>query len=317
MAGTAMVKGYGREHELEADRLGAEYLYNSGYNPDALIEVIGILKDQERYSKLRAKRQGKTVQSYHGLFSTHPRNDRRLKEVVNKARSLGSSPIENIDSEKFREKLDKLAFGKLTKGPRRLGNHFYHNKLRFTFRYPKGWSVKATSKAITATNIDRQASMKLRIRRSDKNINPREYLSQYASINRLFQSQSLQQFGLKGHTGLTPPSPEKNAERIAVIYYGPYAYVFTGSVKENLENKKFDNQFLELIESFRPLKRSEYSSSKPDLSIEFIQADKNTNFSKLASESKLVRDAETQLRLLNGYYSGGEPKIGEWVKVVN
>ena len=159
--------------------------------------------------------------------------------------------------------------------------------------------------------------MKLRIRRSDKNINPREYLSQYASINRLFQSQSLQQFGLKGHTGLTPPSPEKNAERIAVIYYGPYAYVFTGSVKENLENKKFDNQFLELIESFRPLKRSEYSSSKPDLSIEFIQADKNTNFSKLASESKLVRDAETQLRLLNGYYSGGEPKIGEWVKVVN
>ena len=32
--GTALVRGYGREHELEADRLGAQYLARTGYNPD-------------------------------------------------------------------------------------------------------------------------------------------------------------------------------------------------------------------------------------------------------------------------------------------
>ena len=31
--GTAFVRGYGREHELEADRLGAEYLARVGYDP--------------------------------------------------------------------------------------------------------------------------------------------------------------------------------------------------------------------------------------------------------------------------------------------
>ena len=43
MAGTAIVRGYGREHELEADRLGAEYLARSGYDPDAMLEVVSVL----------------------------------------------------------------------------------------------------------------------------------------------------------------------------------------------------------------------------------------------------------------------------------
>lgn len=40
--GSALVSGYGREHELEANRLGAEYLARSGYDPQAMIKVIGV-----------------------------------------------------------------------------------------------------------------------------------------------------------------------------------------------------------------------------------------------------------------------------------
>ena len=36
MYGTELVRGYGREHELEADGLGAEYMHKSGYDTDAL-----------------------------------------------------------------------------------------------------------------------------------------------------------------------------------------------------------------------------------------------------------------------------------------
>ena len=35
------MSGYGREHELEADKLGAEYLLRTGYDPQAMIKVIG------------------------------------------------------------------------------------------------------------------------------------------------------------------------------------------------------------------------------------------------------------------------------------
>ena len=40
------LSGFGREHELEADSLAAEYLVNAGYDPEAMIEVITVLKNQ-------------------------------------------------------------------------------------------------------------------------------------------------------------------------------------------------------------------------------------------------------------------------------
>src|SRR5688572_22830979 len=39
-AGTALVRGYGRDMELEADRLGAEYLNRIGYEPEEMIDVV-------------------------------------------------------------------------------------------------------------------------------------------------------------------------------------------------------------------------------------------------------------------------------------
>ena len=86
--GTGLVRGYGREHELEADRLGARYLHETGYDPDSMLDVIGVLKDQEVYEKALAKKEGREPSTYHGVFSTHPRNDDRLKSVIREAKNL-------------------------------------------------------------------------------------------------------------------------------------------------------------------------------------------------------------------------------------
>ena len=86
--GQAFVRGYGRNHELEADRLGAEYLANVGYDPEMMLGVVGILKDQEEYEKQRAREEGREPRTYHGVFATHPRNDQRLQEVVRGSREV-------------------------------------------------------------------------------------------------------------------------------------------------------------------------------------------------------------------------------------
>jgi predicted Zn-dependent protease len=57
--GGALLSGYGREHELESDRLGAEYLAKSGYTPKAMIDVISVLKDQATFAEAEAKKQGR------------------------------------------------------------------------------------------------------------------------------------------------------------------------------------------------------------------------------------------------------------------
>src|SRR5204862_292027 len=75
---TAYVRGYGRDNELEADRLGAQYLARAGYNPQAMIRVVGVLKNQELFDAEVAKTEGREPRGYHGLFETHPDADRRL-----------------------------------------------------------------------------------------------------------------------------------------------------------------------------------------------------------------------------------------------
>lgn len=120
---TALIRGYGRDHELQADRLGAEYLARVGYSPQNMLDVIGVLKAQEEFSKYQARQEGRQPPSYHGVFSTHPSNDQRLKTVVNEARKIGTagtrSPNHNgylrqINGLKYR--IDKRRTGRIAIG---------------------------------------------------------------------------------------------------------------------------------------------------------------------------------------------------------
>ena len=90
VAGEAVVRGYGRDMELEADKLGAEYLARTGYDPNAITTVIGTLKDQERFEVESAKLEGREPHVYHGLFATHPDNDTRLKQAVGDAQAVAN-----------------------------------------------------------------------------------------------------------------------------------------------------------------------------------------------------------------------------------
>ena len=101
------LSGFGREHELEADSLGAQYLVAAGYDPAAMIEVITTLKNQEDFNRKVSNNGG----GYHGLFATHPRNDKRLQEAIAAVGNLSDGTIEEIDETVFRKKLDGLIVG--------------------------------------------------------------------------------------------------------------------------------------------------------------------------------------------------------------
>ena len=51
LASGALLSGYGRDMELEADDLGAQYIFQDGYSPQGMYEVLSVLKDQEMYAK--------------------------------------------------------------------------------------------------------------------------------------------------------------------------------------------------------------------------------------------------------------------------
>jgi len=106
----ALIRGYGRNHELQADKLGAEYIARVGYSPQNMLDVIGVLKAQEEFSKYQARREGRQPPSYHGVFSTHPSNDQRLQTVVNAAKNIRTAGTRSANHNGYLRQINGLKY---------------------------------------------------------------------------------------------------------------------------------------------------------------------------------------------------------------
>jgi predicted Zn-dependent protease len=311
--GSVVVKGYGRDMELEADGLGAQYLARSGYDPQAMIEVVKVLKNQEVFARDQALKRGQAVptSSYHGIFDSHPDNDQRLQQVIGPARALVAGRQE-VNREQFLQHLEGLPFGDSAATGVRRGQQFYHADLGFTLSYPQGWELLNRPDALIAHTVDQQAFMALTMDSADSRLTPEQLLRRKIAGQRLVQEQALQQSGLQGYTGIIPGSA---AKRVAVIYLGSRAYLFVGAVKGRASLESQDDKFMAMISSFRPLAASELQLAQPQR-LHILQAKSGQHMADLAQDSKLPDDPELNLRLLNGLYPSGEPRPGDWLKIL-
>ncbi|HEY6132235.1 MAG TPA: M48 family metalloprotease [Halioglobus sp.] len=310
MYGTELISGYGRELELEADGLGAKYMYQSGYDTDALLDVIGTLKDQEQFQRLQARAGGKAPASYHGLYATHPRNDQRLKKVISTAGEFDpESQIEDpaVPGE-FQRHLEGLVWGDSVQSER-ADDRYYHNKLAFTFEHPADWTVNAGAKAIVANAQDGSGQLSITVRRRDQGVTPRAVLQETAAVP-LGEGDELDQAGLQGYTAIAGSGAD--ARRLAVIDYNNLFYLFEGTAPAFATA---DAALLAMIESFRPMHPGERQAAGAGYRIHYIQVPQGATMASLAASSPLP-NAEAQLRLLNGLYPRGEPRTGDWIKVI-
>jgi predicted Zn-dependent protease len=302
--GGALISGYGREMELEADGLGAEYLQKAGYDPNAMVEVITVLKNHEDFLKRTSNRGS----AYHGLFATHPRNDTRLKEAVSKAGT--QTAMSTADPTEFRLETTGLVIGptlqNMTGAEAR--NRYYQQLLNYTIVLPEEWTRAETPTTLTATAPENKATLKVEAVRLNDNKEPRLFIRENLNIPDLQRSEQLSQFGLPGFTGIRPD----NGERIAVLYYGQRAFILTGSGTDD----SFDSAMLASIKTFRPIQRNEGIYANP-ITVEWVQADGRMTYAGLARQSRIPQNPEETLRLMNGDYPAGEPQAGEWIKIAN
>jgi predicted Zn-dependent protease len=163
-----------------------------------------------------------------------------------------------------------------------------------------------TTTTVTGMSIDKGSELKVEAQRLQNPKQPRLFLTDDLDISNLQQSEPLSQFGLVGHTGINP----ETGERVAVIYYGPRAFIFTAHAGEGIT----DAQLLDSIKSFRPIARGETLYANP-VQISYIRADGNITYADLARQSRLPDHPEDMLRLMNGDYPFGEPEAGEWIKI--
>ena len=311
--GGAVVRGYGRDMELEADGLGAQYLARSGYDPQAMIEVVKVLKNQEVFARDQAARRGEAQAAggYHGLFDTHPDNDRRLQQVIGPAQALVSGQQE-VNREAFLRQLDGLPFGDSAETGVRRGRHFYHGPLGFALSYPEGWGLVNRPDVLVGHSADQQAFIAMTLEDNPQGLTPAELLRQRVGGRRLLAGQDLQLKGLQGHTAVLPGSA---AKRLALIQLGGQSYLFVATVRGRASLEVEDRHFLQVIRSFRPLSARERQEAEP-LRIRLHRFKAGESLAGLARRSRLPDDALATLRLLNGLYPHGEPRPGDWIKLV-
>lgn len=310
--GGAVVRGYGRDMELEADGLGAQYLARSGYDPQAMIEVVKVLKNQEDFARDQAAARGEAQPAggYHGLFDTHPDNDRRLQQVIGPARALATGQQE-VNREAFLKRLEGVPFGDSADTGVRRGQHFYHAPLGFALSVPEGWSMLNRPDALIAHNADQQAFVAMSLEPNPQQLRPEELLHQRVRGQRLVAGVELQQAGLQGYSAVLAGNSPK---RLAVVQQGERAYLFVGVVRGQTSLQSQDEQFMQVIKSFRPLSAVERKQAEP-LRIQLVKAAPGQSMAALAKHSKLPGDAQMTLRLLNNLYPTGEPRPGDWLKV--
>ncbi|HSC84330.1 MAG TPA: M48 family metalloprotease, partial [Pseudomonas sp.] len=184
--GGAFVRGYGRDMELEADGLGAQYLARSGYDPQAMIEVVKVLKSQEDFARDQAKAKGQEVPptGYHGLFDTHPDNDTRLRQVVASAGPLITGQGE-VGHDTYLRHLEGLPFGDAADAGVRRGQHFYHAELDFTLAFPPGWELINRPDSLIVHSADQQAFVVISLQPLSQPLSAVQYLRQRAGKQQL------------------------------------------------------------------------------------------------------------------------------------
>lgn len=315
--GAAAMSGYGRELELEADRLGAEYLAKSGYDIEAMLKVIEVLKNQEEVEKARAKAEDREPAVYHGVFASHPRNDDRLKTVVRAATTLQAAQQPESGRERFLETMDGLVIGPGAHEGVARGGRFYHKDFDIAFAIPDGWRLEnETTRAllIAPNGLSRiQVSAEDQNKRMDGAAFARERLK----IKDLKDESTREISGLTVYRARYPESLIAASRHIelAIIYVGERAVIFQAANKDNDRQFALRPVFDEVIASFHRLRPDEAALAEPlRLRSQLVQP--GDSYASFARESPLAAVAETELRLMNHQYPSGEPIAGGRIKLV-
>jgi predicted Zn-dependent protease len=90
--------GISRQSEAEADQLGIQYMWNTGYDPNAFISFL------EKLQALEAEKPGR----FANWFRTHPCTENRIAASINEQRYLPDKDCYIIDTSEFQQVKSRL-----------------------------------------------------------------------------------------------------------------------------------------------------------------------------------------------------------------
>ena len=310
----AAISGYGRDQELEADGLGARYLTAAGYDPVAMLEVVRVLKDQDVFSSEVERRKS----SYHGLFASHPRNDRRLHEVIRAGGAEAEPPEEVTREGDYLSMIEGLPWGDVAADGLVRDSRYYHGSFGFVIDFPDGWRVTDSRTAITATPPHGSGTL-ITVemqKRSDEEMDPQAFIEDTLGFETRGGRQ-IETDGMPGWMALVPGEEgEAGLKLVAVVFKGDSAYVIRGENRVESFRDDFIEGFSRTVASFRRMRRSDLEAATTTR-IRTVVARPEDSYEALARHADLGAEGADRLRLINGDYPRGQPRAGDRIKIID
>jgi predicted Zn-dependent protease len=320
MFGGVLVTGYSREFELEADAVGAKFMAQAGYSPEAMLRTIEILKAKDRIEIEQARLEKREPQVYHGFLSTHPDHDTRYKQAIEASMGLVQDYDEFIKTDEFLEKLNGLTYGKSNQVGVVRKNTFYHPKLGIKLRFPDDWRLMPTRQGVQMFSQISDASFFITTGQLYKDATPENYAKEHMNL-KVREGRSITIGGMPAFLGIANRADSvygPRPVRFAIIFdlQRRLAFELYGSGKHDLRKIANDRDFIATMFSFGKMDRDDFSRAKKP-SLQVVRAEEGTRMEDLAGESPITNYALDKLRVMNGLYPDGEPEPGQLIKIVD
>ena len=309
------IASYGREQELQSDQLGAEYLARSNYDPQNMVNVISVLKNQERFAADQARSEGRPVAEGRSWLASHPSNDERLRNITQLAAQY-KGRYNNEGRERYLAAINGMAFGENAEQGLTRGRQFYHASLGIALTAPQGWKLQNAPDNLAVVSPQGDAALVLRSVPAQAGRNPDDVIRNVLKPTQ-GRTDRLVINGMQAthFVGVRANAQGQSQALEATVVSGPNdkTYLLSYAARDANTMARARRQMEEAQGSFRPMTNADRSAAQP-WNLKTMPYPRG-GFAELARRSPLER-ADQQLRLINGVYGGGEPQVGQLVKVV-
>jgi len=316
-AAAGYIASYSREQESQADELGAEYLARNQYNPENMVDVITVLKNQERFAAETAKAEGRPVPSGASWLASHPSNDKRLADIRQIAAGYQGRYADDGHA-RYLQAIDGMTFADSAEQGLIRGQNFYHEGLGIALTAPAGWKVQNAAAAITLVNGAGDAGLIVRLVPPKAGSTHDEVIRNVVKpTDGRTERRSLHGLSATHFAGTVRNAQGQSQSVRLTLVTGPgdRNYLLQYLARNAAALQRADTEMLQAEASFRALTAADRSAARP-WTVKTVPYPRG-GFAELARSSPLPTQAEAQLQLLNGAYGGGEtPKPGQPVKVV-
>ncbi|MGH9386645.1 MAG: M48 family metalloprotease [Vicinamibacterales bacterium] len=300
---------HGRDDELEADRLGAQYGSSVGFDPAGVPRFLSTL----------ARVHSQSERGVPNWLSTHPDPGSRVKEAEPVAAKFSSPSAATRNRDQYFERIDGVVVGDSLKDGIVRDNAFMHPMLRLAVEFPEGWDVINSPEQVVAREPGTSHYMLLK--QIDQ---PRgRSLSELATAEmrgagyKVEHGQAMQLNGLDAYVGRYRGSV-KNLGKVVMhaahVRVGRDVYVVAGLAPE-ADFDRVDRSIKPSLDTFRELSRDEAATIRPNR-LDFYIVREGDSWQSIAARAGRNLVSASTLAIMNDHDISAQPQAGDRVKIV-